>query len=422
VSYQEWRRWISSLPWHYRWFVFLVLFRPLIDFSWNARYFFSLNLLQVIGVLTPVLIAFLIVTRQISSTIASASQTSRCFFVWSIFLLFNALIAFFAQPSLESINVALKVTFPIYIYLFLRYFIKSKADLEGIVQTILYSTIVPACLVIYEIVVSPIRVSIRSQGVTRVMAGYSDVVYLSIFVLLSLLIIGYFWLAQQDGTSRNKIRLTTMLIIIGMDVLCLIRINHAASFITFGVLLGFFVLHNLRPESKSASIAVMLISFIIVIGISVRPQKIVGTLVQTDIDVLKGERSADAALHGRVSTWKRHWNYFINRTTLPERMFGMIGRTTPFLLGGGPHNDFLRITYATGYLGLMVYLFMLFSIFQQSRKVPRPQKFLIQGMLIIIVMMSVTTTPTFYVHVDYIFMSILAFLALPKKLREGSRG
>jgi O-antigen ligase len=422
VSYQEWRRWISSLPWKYRWFVILVLIRPIVDFSWNERFFFSFNLLQVIGVLTPVLIIFLIVTRQLSSAIASDSKTSRYFFIWSIFLLFNALITFFGQPSLESINIALKLTFPIYIYLFLRYFIKSKADLEGIFQTILYSTIVPASLVIYEIVVSPIRVATRSEGVTRVMAGYSDVVYLSIFVLLSLLIIGYFWLAQQDGTSRNKIRLTTMLIIIGMDVLCLVRINHAASFITFGVLLGFFILYNLRPESKSALIAVMLISFIVVIGISVRPQKTVGTLVQTDIDVLRGEKNADAALHGRVWAWKRHWNYFNARTTFGERMFGMVGKTAPFLLGVGPHNDFLRIIYATGYLGLIVYLFMLFSIFQQSRKVPRPQKFMIQGMLIIIVMMSITTTPTFYVHVDYIFMSILAFLALPKKLREGSRG
>jgi hypothetical protein len=422
VTFQEWRQWVSSLPWKFRWFVLLVLVRPLIDFSWNERFFFSHNLLQLVGVLTPVIIVFLVVTRQLTSTIASRSWTSRFFFIWCVLLLFNALIIYLAKPSVDSVDVALKLTFPIYVYFFLRYLIRSKVDLEGMLQTILYSTIVPACLVVYEIVGSPIRVSTRSEGVTRVMAGYSDVVYLSIFVLLSLLIMGYFWLDRQGDSLKKGTKITPLLIIIGMDFLCLVRINHAASFFTFGALLGFFLLKNLKQESRSALIAVMLISFVAAIFVVVQPYKVVGTLVQSDIDVLRGERSADGALHGRVWAWKRHWVFFTKFTTRAERMFGMVGRKIPYLVGVGPHNDFLRITYTTGYLGLTVYLLMLFAILAQSRTMPKSQRFMVRGILLIVVMMSITTTPTFYVHVNYSFMSILAFLALPKAIRESHSG
>jgi O-antigen ligase len=148
-----------------------------------------------------------------------------------------------------------------------------------------------------------------------------------------------------------------------------------------------------------------------------RPQNRVMGLVETDLSVMRGEKDVDQALHGRVWAWKRHWNYFVSESSPVERLVGLIGRKSPGLLGSGPHNDYLRIIYAAGFLGLGAYLFMLFLLFARSRRMPKSQRFLVRGMLLIILLMSVSTTPSFYVNINYIFMTVLAFIVLPRSLR-----
>jgi O-antigen ligase len=95
----------------------------------------------------------------------------------------------------------------------------------------------------------------------------------------------------------------------------------------------------------------------------------------------------------------------------------LIGRKNPGLLGSGAHNDYLRIIYAAGLLGLAAYLFMLILIIMRSRQMLKSQRFLLRGMLVIVLLMSISTTPTFYVNINYTFMTIVAFLVLPRSLR-----
>ena len=60
------------------------------------------------------------------------------------------------------------------------------------------------------------------------MAGYADVVSLGLYILLSLLISGYFWLQYKDNDSLRKSMLIQFVVVISLSLVGLSRINHVA--------------------------------------------------------------------------------------------------------------------------------------------------------------------------------------------------
>jgi O-antigen ligase len=86
-------------------------------------------------------------------------------------------------------------------------------------------------------------------------------------------------------------------------------------------------------------------------------------------------------------------------------------------IGIGSHNDFLRVLFATGVLGLLFYLVFLWRIFNRLFLLPAPQQFLLLGTLIAIVFYSISVTPTFYAPFMYFALSIFAYSALPENKR-----
>src|SRR4029078_7548039 len=91
----------------------------------------------------------------------------------------------------------------------------------------------------------------------------------------------------------------------------------------------------------------------------------------------------------------------------------------PFMyIGKGSHNDFVRTTMLTGYLGLIVYVLLLASILRRVIKHNTPVQFLGTGMLAIICLYSLTTTPLLYPILLYVTLPLYAALALPKEILD----
>jgi len=80
-----------------------------------------------------------------------------------------------------------------------------------------------------------------------------------------------------------------------------------------------------------------------------------------------------------------------------------------------PHNEFLMITIQLGLLGLLVYLGFLGSQYYSARKLPNPEKWLAQGILLSLLITSSFNTP-FLDHTEgHWFATIIAlcFSAIP---------
>lgn len=378
-----------------------------------------MNPLELVGVLTPFFIIVLVLTKQLTSIVPSESYIAKYFIAWSGLLIFNGILIYLKEPCLVSAKSSLKVAMPVFIYIFYRFFINSKERLDGILRAILYSGIFPSILLLYEIIFSPFRISSRGSFV-RYMGGYHDVVNIGNFILLCNLIGGYLYLEQMEKSEGTKKKRFWLIVLIGLSMIALMHINHIATFFTYAIILLLLFWHLLNFSSYRSSLIpiLLIILFFISILVFIKPQKRFLDLAESEISVIEGEKHIDSAFHGRMGTWKRYWGYFTNDISLPEQFVGIIGTKRLFLVSSGTHNDYLRILFSSGYIGFTIYMLMIFQIHKSIRSLSKSQKFLIQGVLSIILLMSISTTPTLYIHINYAFFSIIAFIILPKKIRD----
>ena len=85
------------------------------------------------------------------------------------------------------------------------------------------------------------------------------------------------------------------------------------------------------------------------------------------------------------------------------------------MCGGGMHNDYVRLLFSTGIVGLVAYLIFLFLMIYRARSFNIPERFLIIGSVIAIVMHSISTVPLAYSAYNYLLFSIFAYALLPLK-------
>lgn len=415
MSFKKWKIWFKKLPWKHKWFIFLLLFRPLIDLTHDIEVLSSMTLLHIVGGFTFIIIIFLYILGKLSPKIKSASSISGLFIFWSLLLILNSVLILVELFTLDRLHLVLKLLLPAYLYLFFRDFINSKGNLDGTLQTILYSAIIPSSLLLYEILISPFRI-VRSRGLERIMGGYPDVVSLALFFLGILLIAGYYIAEKIEKSAIKRKDVVWGVIVVSFCILGLLNINHTASYITFIFLLFFLFFSSLRVGKKGKIIGVSILVFSGLIIFLSQVNERIEHLLNTDIRVIRGEVDVVFAFHGRMGRWQRHWDYFSDNASFPEKLVGVIGVKRPFMISAGEHNDYLRILYATGYIGIFVYFCMLIALFKRSAKMPKSQQFLVKGMLLILLLMSVSTAPTFYNFINFLFIPIVAYTVLPKSI------
>lgn len=414
MKYREWLVWFNSLPWKFRWFVILILLRPLIDLAWDMKMpVFAASPLQIIGLLTPLIIFLLFLSGQLTIILRTGSVPARLFFWWSILICVNAVLITVMDPDVDRIAISLKIGLPVYLYFFFRHFIRSRAHLDGILTTVLYSAVFPALMLTYEVLFSPIKTQV-SRGLLRYEGGYADVANYGFYILFSTLIAGYFWLQGRDKSRQGRKITYWIFMILGICSIGLLKINHAASYFTFGALFMLFLFYSMKKGLRGIFLALFLVFIAVGTFINFKAHEQIVPLVQTDIHVLEGEVDPVLAFHGRMGRWERHWDYFRDEISFVEQLFGFIGISRPYMASAGAHNDYLRILYSTGFVGLILYILLLAQIFLSSRHMPESHQFLVKGMLTIMLLMSISTTPTFYVIVNYTFIPLLAFIVLPK--------
>ena len=415
MTFKNWIRWSMDKPLELRWFIILVLLRPIIDNLYHLKNISPfLSPPYIVGTLTPFIIIYALL--RIKKT--EDSPIDRTFWVWTFFTFVGTFCFYLLSPlSLKSIEFSLKLTMPIYLYFFLRIFIRSGRDLLGILQTYVYSAFFVVGLFLYEILVSPIRVEI-SRGQTRIQGNFADVTNYGFFVTLGFLIVAYFFFRNRSDKTLLR-KLLPLVITAGLGILCLLNINHVASFGVFVSLAALFVFFNLKA-GKVASVTA--IGFILLALAVFQGDKIVSAiepLIETDLAVYEGEKDSDRLFHGRVGRWRTMWDEF---SELPAwaQFFGM---PTSFVnsfnfISSGTHNDFLRILFFTGYFGFMTYFYFLLGIFREGLKMGVAEQFLTSGALVILLLFSVSANPTNYAPLLYIIFAIFAYLALPEERRR----
>lgn len=417
MTYRAWKQWVQSLPWSLKWFVLLILFRPALDILYFLKDISSfLSPLYIIGALTPVLILF----SFISDTFPPKSESflDWVFSVWGVLLFFSALMMVFDNPSVEMLGEAIRQATPVFIYFFVRHLIRSKRDLIGVLTTFLYGSVVPFGMILFERLVMPLDSIVHTRGFGRYSGLYADVVSYAIYVIGAFLIVGYFFLDQENRESFGK-RAWRLVIIGSLCILGLLSMHHTSSWGVAAALIGLLALHATSSKQVSLALFVVFVGIAGFLLVGDRINERVGTAVRSEVAVLEGEKDVDRAFHGRMTRWSYYFAEW-EKVMLLEELFGA-NLEPDDILGGvmaGIHNDYLRILFSTGWVGLIVYLAFYALLFIKTLDMSSNEKFLVRGAMAIMLLYSITTVPTLYMPLLYLSFSVFAYGALPHHARR----
>lgn len=417
MGFRAWWQWMGALPWALRWFVVLMLVRPLVDNFYALKEVSPLlSPLYAVGVLTPVLIGASFFSRRFQRV--PNTRFDLLFGVWGGLLAFNALVALLFQPSLEAMEVVIKLVTPVLLFFYLRHFVRSKRDLVGLGTTFLYAALFPFGMLLYERFFTAIGTQIARDDMVRYHGAYADVMSYAIYIVGGLLLAGFFFMDRERRGFSVKQAL--VLGAVGaVALLGLLSIHHAASWGVCAALVLLLVGLNLQPRRVP-----VLLFFVALLGVGTllaggAVRENVLKIFQTDLEVLEGEKATDRALHGRVGRWRRYTAQWQEQPLL-ARAFGLsltADEVDQSMLLSGVHNDYLRILFATGVAGLVVYLLLLGAVARAGWRAGGGDRFLIWGMLAILMLYSISITPTLYAPLMYLTMAVFAYAALLEEAR-----
>jgi hypothetical protein len=415
MTFKEWTEWLRELPWLLRWFPLLVVLRPLVDSLYFLKEVSPLaSPPYLVGVVTPILaIAALVKFR-----FPPFGKVDKAFMHWSIVVLLNCFFLLLYDPlSLLSIEFLLKLSLPVYLFFFLRLLIRDLRDLHGILQSFLYAGIFIVGILLFEVLVNPIRIE-ESRGLQRIQGSFGDVVSYGMYITFAISAATYFYFARNHVVAQKK-RVILVGVVAFFGILGLLNIHHTATYTVFLIITALFLLFNFRKGSPALGFVMIIIVGIGIsyFGSSIVDEKI-APLIETDLAVYSGELDTDRLLHGRVGRWRVMLEKFSSES-VPVQFFGYPLKFDYVFqfIGIGSHNDFIRMLFATGIFGLILYIRMLFMFFRRSILLGPAQRFLLYATFAALLFYSISVTPTFYAPFMYFTMAVFAYTVLPENMR-----
>jgi len=144
-------------------------------------------------------------------------------------------------------------------------------------------------------------------------------------------------------------------------------------------------------------------------------------LIAKEFNVINGDTDIQYGMDGRISRWERYfeiWDKMPSFTHIFGVSFSHFKETTA-MIGGGMHNDFIRLLFLTGYFGVVIYLVFLFLVFFRKKYFRPQERYLIMSAFIATFLYSISTLPTLYLaFMNYTF-PIFCFALLPRKKAYG---
>ena len=416
MNFKEWRLWFKELPWTVKWFVILILLRPIIDNFYKLKEVSPfLSPLYIVGVLTPILV--LISIASTSNQRKRRSKSANYFYFFAFLMIVNWVLLLILYTKINVAGDLIKSLIPPFLLLYLQYVIRSQRDLFGIMTTFMYSGIYLLVLLLYETVfgsISGVTLTEGRGGGERLLGFYNDMMNYAIYIVGALLIASYFFLKNVYSKIKSKNYILKFAVILTFCLVGLIGIKHASTwaicFLIF-ILLSFYNLKNFKGFFAMLFLGLILAVFF---GESIYKDQI-EPLINKEINVASGESEIEGGLNGRIGRWERYFDVWF---TMPfySQMFGVAtsgSRLSLVMCGAGMHNDYVRLLFSSGIVGITFYLIFLFLLIYRALYFRTPEKFLILGSVMALILHSISTVPLDYSAYIYILFSIFSFALMP---------
>jgi O-antigen ligase len=284
-------------------------------------------------------------------------------------------------------------------------FFNKKREFQYLLIALLIAGFFPVGVGIYQRLTGQIWHIREAAGLTRLVGLYHDAVAVRFYMFQTLAALLLYWSYFKTGGLLRMV-----LPVYG--ILCcvvLFGIYSKAAFVILFVWLLVWSLFRRHLVLLCLGLLFVLLANVYLGGIITEQTK---QTFSKELRVAEGKMDSEYVLSGRLTTWRRtlaSWS----EGGIFKQFFGM-GGTYP------AHNDYLRILYSNGVLGLTAYLLLLTTIgFKCTRNVLRNTNALnLVGFMLFLTWLidSIGVSPSMYPGYQWY---VLGFIGLSLRGVEG---
>jgi O-antigen ligase len=401
-----WYSWFKNQPWVLRWFLWLILLMPVIGMFHDKGSGFSI--LQLVGLLVFSLSLITIISRRVKLL---GYEMFLLFF--GGLLVFNNVIFFLLDISIANFGFVLRNLLPLNLYFYFRRVVKSRKEFEGILLTFLVSSILPYSILLYEFVFAPIKEVYTQEsrgGYVRLSGFYADIFSYMAYIIGDFIIISYFLIRR-----KLNFKILQFVTFIGLTLIGVLSISHQASWVVWIVILLLLWWFSKGSKVSSKITVVLIVGSIVGGGLFV--EQYITPLFAKEINAYQGNIDQDRALNGRIIRWQRFFAYW-EKMSIQYQLFG-VGTSgsyhTKTMMSGGMHSDYVRFTFSTGILGVLLYILFYIGLLFRSKGLQKPEKFFLISAIAVMLLYGISANPFGSSGaLIYLTMAIFALSAIGK--------
>jgi hypothetical protein len=434
MNFKEWLHWFRTMPWVKKWFVILILIRPITDNFYDLKEVSVLTSpLYIIGILTPILILMSLTSSKLRPAVKSNIDVP--FYIWGSFVIINCLYFYFTDLSLVALGDTIKYSLPILLFAYTRRFVQGRTDLLGVLQTFLYASIFPFGLLLYETIFNPIAIEYMAGrgGGSRIRGGYGDIMNYAIYTIGSIMIIFYYFISKSNTVEFWKDKSLQWLqnrwfwaksmspawvaagFIWGLFVLS--SIKHVSTWGNFLMIVGMLFLFNLR-NFKGILIVLAFSTIFVPFFAQDIYNNMLQPLIEKEINAVSGDGEIETLGNGRMTRWEKYFEVW-EKMSFSNHMFGVSFSgfpEAPVMMGLGMHSDYIRNLFLSGIIGILFYVLFMIAILAKAFTLKVfADKYLALCSVFTVLLYSLSTMPTLYAPFLYLLYSIYSFTILPNE-------
>lgn len=331
--------------------VLVALFsKPIIDATWDYQ-FGGVNLLQIVGVLLPIIVLF----RGVSADYRLGQMPF--FGIWVVYALYNAItysFVAFERSFLASLDLTFRMLNGLAGYYMLQAYFTEPERFRRLVVVLIFAGAFPMLIGLYQALTGHVWREQFTVGLTRYSGLYHDVqsMRLVAFQTLTAIVLYLACFSPRGGGGMRK----WALIAFGcVTILVIYKTYSKAAMVVVGLWL---VMWTLSYRRIAPTIGIVLAGTAIMTFYHEEIVKEIGQLFSKELTAAEAEGLDEEALQrtlaGRWLGWFAAMENFRGRSLL-EQLFGM-GH------GFNIHNDYLAKLLSGGIVGLLIYLWLLAAI------------------------------------------------------------
>lgn len=320
-----------------------VMLKPIIDASWR-NYYFGLNLLMVIGVAIPLLIFPRIIGSEDNKFFEM--PLSKIGTAYLLSYLIGFIIMVYNNSIMDSIEFLSRIVSGFLGFFMFQFYFNERENFRKLLICLLIAGLFPMFMGIYQSATGQFwQIRATAYGLTRNVGLYHDAFSFRSYGFQTLSAILLYWTYFSIRKFSRKILLS----IYGIFICFIIyKIYSKAAIAIFIIWLVFWSFTNRKV------LWLLIIPLVLLITNYTAKDKILidtKRVFRKEIMAYKGKIDKKYVLSGRPFLWADLWEKW-KRQSIGIKVFGS-GKNT------GVHNEYLRLLYLNGLVGLMVYILVL---------------------------------------------------------------